>query len=90
MSGLAAAVIEVIFAAGRGPADLFAGLFQAQGGPDWPHGVQEADAPRFALEHAEALRPGSDADPGAADPAAAVEPRLDGEIIELFNRRLPS
>ncbi|HLY14098.1 MAG TPA: hypothetical protein VKR24_07085 [Candidatus Limnocylindrales bacterium] len=87
MNGPAAAVIGMITARGRSgdSGDVaFAGLFPAQGRSDWPHGVQEPDAPRFALEHAAALRPGTD------DRVAAfgVEGEPQGEIVDLFNRRL--
>ena len=62
----------------------FAGLFPARGRSDWPHGVQEADVPRFALEHAAALRPGAEGDMGMDD----VEDGPVGDIVDLFNRRL--
>jgi hypothetical protein len=41
----------------EGSALDFSGLFPAQGRSDWPTGVQEGDAPRFAVEHVDALRP---------------------------------
>jgi hypothetical protein len=31
--------------------------FPENGVRDWPHGVQEMDVPRFAVEHLDALRP---------------------------------
>jgi hypothetical protein len=37
------------------------GLFAKSGQTDWPHGVQESDVPRFAIEHLDGLRPGSGA-----------------------------
>jgi hypothetical protein len=87
--GLAAAVIGAFTSAGPGrgggPALLFSGMFAAPGRPDWPHGVQEEDAPRFAVDRAAALRPGDE----AGDPRAAEDEAV-GEIIELFNRRLDS
>jgi hypothetical protein len=68
-----------------GTADLpFAGLFPTQGRSDWPHGIQESDAPRFAVEHAAALRPGAECDMGMDD----VEDGPVGDIVDLFNRRL--
>lgn len=51
---------------------------------DWPYGVQEGDAPRFAVAHADALRPNP--------PREAVETvEVDGippapEIVELHVR----
>jgi hypothetical protein len=70
-----------------------AGLFPLQGRDDWPHGVQEGDAPHFAVEHADALRPGS---PGAADerprnPASVAQDDAADpppEVVELYTRRL--
>jgi hypothetical protein len=46
-----------------------AGLFVRQGAPSWPRGVQEDDAPHFALE-----RLASDP-PGRADATAGLEDR---------------
>ena len=63
----------------------FSGLFPAQGPPDWPHGVQEPDAPRFALEHVKALRPNGDG-PGTLSSTEFVDEGRAGEIIDLFNR----
>lgn len=67
------------------------GLFVPQGRSDWPRGVQEMDVPRFAVEHAEALRhPPPDLAPfeevvGDETKASAAE------LVELhvrrFNRR---
>jgi len=87
MNGPAAAVVGMLTARGRsgGAVDVaFGGLFPAQGRSDWPHGVQESDAPRFAVEHAASLRPGA----GAALGALEAEDGLEGEIVDLFNRRL--
>jgi len=91
MQGLAAAVIGAFAATangrGGGPASLFSGLFAGTDQQEWPLGVQEDDAPRFAVEHAQALRPGADDVP--ADEGATDGPGQDvGDIIELFNRRL--
>ena len=33
------------------------GLFPQNDARDWPHGVQETDVPRFAVEHLDALGP---------------------------------
>ena len=46
---------------GAGSHQAFAGLFAARGGRDWPTGIQEGDAPRFAVRHLDGLRPGSPA-----------------------------
>jgi hypothetical protein len=77
----------MITARGRngGSGDVpFAGLFPPQGRSDWPHGIQESDVPRFALEHAAALRPGAEGDMGIDD----VEDGPVGDIVDLFNRPL--
>ena len=73
---------------GAGSHLALGGLFPAQGRSDWPQGVQEGDAPRFAVEHSAALRP-----PASAEAPAMVElddrevalPTL--EPIELHVRR---
>jgi hypothetical protein len=88
MTGLAAALAGVISATGRGPAVLFSGLFKSEGFAEWPHGVQEPDAPHFAVEHADSLRPRAEIGPEAEGMTADIDADLDGEIIELFNRRL--
>ena len=89
MHGLAAAVIGALTSAGPGrgggPALLFSGMFTAPGRPDWPNGVQEEDAPHFAIDRVLILRPGDE-----AGDATAAEDEGVGEIIELFNRRLDS
>ena len=65
------------------------GLVAPQGRPDWPHGIQEMDAPQFEVAHLDALRPGTPvlldgpAIGGAADPD---EPQP--EVVELFDRPL--
>ena len=41
-----------------GTPGVLLGLFPSQGGRDWPTGVQEADAPRFAVAHLDGLRTG--------------------------------
>jgi hypothetical protein len=91
VQGLAAAVIGAFTSArgdrGGGPAQLFSGMFSPPGRPEWPSGVQEEDAPRFALQHAAALRPKG---PDQAHDQDSIDSPGDevGEIIELFNRRL--
>jgi len=42
---------------GAGTDSSLTGLFPQNGAHDWPHGVQETDVPRFAVEHLDALRP---------------------------------
>jgi hypothetical protein len=42
---------------GAGTDASLAGMFSQTGKHDWPHGVQEQDVPRFAVEHLDALRP---------------------------------
>ena len=72
-----------------GAADVaFAGLFPAQGRSDWPHGVQESDVPRFAVEHAASLRPGTDVAIRDLEAGDDAEVRLQGDIVDLFNRPL--
>ena len=91
MNGPAAAVIGMLTARGRGggAADVaFGGLFPAQGRSDWPRGVQESDAPRFSVEHAQALRPGADGAIRDHDAGDDSEDGLRGDIVDLFNRRL--
>jgi hypothetical protein len=79
----------IVFAASRltsGAYVAFEGLFARPGQRDWPQGVQEGDAPRFSLLHADALRPGT--------PVALGPPMIDdpddprSETIDLGSRRL--
>ena len=42
---------------GAGTDSILTGLFPQDGRRDWPHGVQETDVPRFAVEHLDALGP---------------------------------
>jgi hypothetical protein len=60
-------------------------MFAAPGRPDWPNGVQEEDAPHFAVDRVLIVRPGDEAGDGGTAEGEAV-----GEIIEVFNRRLDS
>ena len=70
---------------GAGTTLSFQGLWGPSGVRDWPHGVQEGDAPRFAVTHLDDLRPGTQA---AIEPIAADEdgdePRP--EMVELEPR----
>ena len=51
----------------RRPVDV-GGLFPVEGRNDWPQGVQEPDVPRFAVEHAEVLRPADPVGEQGEDP----------------------
>ena len=42
---------------GAGTEASLTGLFPQNGERDWPHGVQETDVPRFAVDHLDSLRP---------------------------------
>ena len=81
----------VVGSARLGPATSMAlsGLWAPQGRPDWPHGVQEMDAPAFEVSHLDALRPGTLmilVGPATAGTTEQDEPQP--EIVELFDRRL--
>ncbi len=54
---------------------LLGGLFPPPAGRDWPTGIQEPDAPRFAVAHLDALRPSVEAPPTtvAVDPVSRVD-----------------
>jgi hypothetical protein len=70
----------------RGAYVAFEGLFAQQGRRDWPQGVQEGDAPRFSMSHAEALRPGT---PVVLGPPLDDDPEdPHPETIDLGSRRL--
>lgn len=60
-----------------GPATptFLGGLFPPAAGRDWPTGIQEPDAPRFAVAHLDALRPSGEAPPTAVamDPVSSVD-----------------
>ena len=73
---------------GAGSVQAFAGLFAARDARDWPHGVQEGDAPRFAVWHLDELRPGQ---PEVIATSAADDDSVDGpptELLDLGSRRL--
>ena len=57
-----------------------AGLFPVQAVRDWPHGVQEPDAPRFDVAHLDGLRP-------AGTPVLDSDAELP-QVVELGTRRL--
>jgi len=61
---------------GAGSTTSFVGLFARSGQRTWPQGIQEPDAPHFALD-----RPGG---PGDGDDAASVRPaaRDDSSPVE--------
>ena len=74
-----------------GPATSLAlsGLWAPQGRSDWPHGVQEMDAPHFAVVHLDALQPGTPMVLGG--PATDRSDETDEpqpEMVELFDRPL--
>jgi hypothetical protein len=81
--------VVFVFAASRltrGAYVAFEGLFAQQGRRDWPQGVQESDAPRFSMSHAEALRPGT---PVRLSPSLVEDPEdPHPETIDLGSRRL--
>lgn len=72
---------------GAGGHTTLAGLFPPMAVRDWPHGVQEPDAPRFAVDHLDALRGGAIlVPPGTARSAEPGDPVEPAEIIELYDR----
>lgn len=74
---------------GEGSRDLLAGLFPAHGARDWPTGVQEGDAPRFAVGHLDGLRPGqSDLIEASWSPLDVAVDSSRLELVDLGNRRL--
>ena len=76
-------VVVVVSLLRTDPQSAFGGMFAAQGGRDWPTGVQESDAPRFAVSHLDALRP----DAGVAR-SGDDEDEPTPEVIDLGERRL--
>lgn len=62
---------------------FLAGLFPPVGARDWPTGVQEPDAPRFAVAHLDALRPD-------LRPVTAAEAMDAREVVDLYERPLDS
>jgi hypothetical protein len=64
-----------------GSPTILGGIFPPHAVRDWPLGVQEPDAPRFAVAHLDGLRPGG---PPAPTPDVIDSP----ELIELFERPL--
>jgi hypothetical protein len=74
---------------GAGTHRSLAGLFPASGVRDWPQGVQEGDAPRFAVAHLDGLRPDQPMTvavvPCSAEDPIATPPT---ELVDLGSRRL--
>jgi len=68
---------------GAGSHTALVGLFAAHGGRDWPTGVQEADAPHFAVAHLDNLRPAAATPPESFDDGGASP-----EIVDLGGRHL--
>ena len=66
---------------GSGSTQAFTGLFAQQGVRDWPMGIQEADAPRFAVAHLDDLRPGQP----EMITTSAIDDDVDGPSAELFD-----
>jgi hypothetical protein len=88
---LAACSLILVGSTRVGPATslTLSGLWAPQGRNDWPRGVQEMDAPQFAVTHLDTLQPGTPIMLGAAatdDAADRDEPRP--EMVELFDRPL--
>jgi len=91
MALVAAGFASVIVAGawlGAGTHQSLAGLFPAQAPRSWPHGVQEPDAPHFALDHAEALRPGTVGAWPVSPFDDDAEPGPVPEIVELYDRSI--
>ena len=65
---------------------IFGGLFPSHGARDWPTGVQEPDAPRFAVAHLDGLRPRADAPIVERPVDASNDPTP--EVIDLGQRHL--
>jgi len=73
--GFVLVVAMVVTLNGGRPVD-FSGLFPAHGRSDWPQGVQEPDLPRFALDHADALRAADRAERSTVRGCGPVEPAM--------------
>jgi hypothetical protein len=75
---------------GAGSHTSLVGLFGRPALDDWPHGVQEGDVPRFAVEHADALRHRA----APESPIEDLEPHTPGAprpaLVELEVRRVTS
>ncbi len=87
LCGFGLVVVTVVALNDGAPMD-FGGLFPAHGRSDWPQGVQEGDAPRFALDRLDRSRtPGATTraiqDITAAEPATPPTERLDPRIRRL-------
>ena len=72
---------------GTGPQRIFEGLFAPPAGRDWPPGVQEGDAPRFAVAHLDGLRPGVPVTVGSVFDGDQIGPPT-AELFDLGSRRL--
>jgi hypothetical protein len=74
---------------GAGSPGALAGLFAPHGQRDWPTGVQEADAPRFAVRHLDDLRPGLPVVIATSTTQVDETPGFpDAEVLDLGSRRL--
>jgi hypothetical protein len=73
---------------GADPHAVLLGLFAAHGVRDWPTGVQESDAPRFAVAHLDSLRPtGSTPTDGPRGETTDDRDDWAPELIDLGSRR---
>ena len=75
---------------GAGSPTILSGLFPPPAVRDWPPGVQEPDAPRFAVAHLDALRDGT---VSPATPMVREEPVgtiASPQVVELYERRVGS
>ena len=86
---LGAACCLIIIGSSRlGPATslVLSGLWAPQGRNDWPRGIQEMDAPHFAVTHLDGLRPGTAMAPdGPAEAGAHERDERQPEVVELFD-----
>lgn len=74
---------------GAGSHTALVGLFAARGVRDWLTGIQEADAPHFAVAHLDSLRP-AEATPTETTPAEATPAEATPtETTQTISRRLP-
>jgi hypothetical protein len=73
---------------GAGSHQALAGLFASAGRRDWPTGIQEPDAPRFAVRHLDGLRPGQPAVIATSRPDDGVGGDPPAELLDLGSRHL--
>ena len=73
---------------GAGSPQALAGLFASRSQRDWPTGIQEGDAPRFAVRHLDNLRPGQTVVIAMSDTVDHVSATSDADVVDLGSRRL--